>query len=54
MKHMDLSNRTDDGLYTKLLICLTYACRYMCDIDCTSGMFVENIYNTSNTSKKSV
>ena len=28
MKHMDLSNRTDDDL----LICLTYACSYTCDI----------------------
>ena len=45
MKHMDLSNRTDDDL----LICLTYACSYTCDIDCTIGMFVENIYNTSDT-----
>ena len=45
MKHMDLSSRTDDGL----LICLTFACSYTCDINCTIGMFVENICNTGNT-----
>ena len=49
---MDLSSRTDDGLLiclkTRIATCiskLTYACSYTCDIDCTIGMFVENIYS---------
>ena len=45
MKHIDLSSHTDHGI----LICLTYACNYTCDIDWSIGMFIENICNSSNT-----